>query len=444
MKKNLFLIMAIFSMISCSENNVNTCSTPERKQISESSKLTLHQAQAYASMYSLYRNDDTVSNKTRSSEINKPKELYNIDYFIENGDTLLYSFNYKNNKGYLLIAGDNSSSPILAYASTGNLYFNKIDKKGPFYLYIKTCKDKIEQNVHNVNITSKSEYYDEWKNIGEKGYEYEIDPINDEPSSQSTRARRRDSSNKSSIYPYTGKDLDCWCQKGGYNYYAKNNADIGCPAIAIGILMYDTSERITGSTTATYPSFGYYDKQDLSSVTGPTETAKKLRQIADSIPNYQWGNSSGAESGAKAGDILSGLHKLGYKKAELVPYNFETLYQNLSFKGYNYFGQETTYNRGVLIAAYSPYGGGHIWFCDGYYEQEYTVTKKFLGIKVKSWKEYDDRLYMNWGWGINQGNGWYCATDNVWTSLEGNPDVNLKTDTQMYINLSYYENHQYI
>jgi len=106
-------------------------------------------------------------------------------------------------------------------------------------------------------------------------------------------------------------------------------------------------------------------------------------------------------------------------------------------------GRKSTESAGIIFysdnkglysvqgAEYSPYGGGHICFCDGYYEQGYTVTKKNLGIKVKLWKEYDDRLYMNWGWGINQGNGWYCATDDVWTSLESNPDVNFKTDTQI-------------
>jgi hypothetical protein len=148
-------------------------------------------------------------------------------------------------------------------------------------------------------------------------------------------------------------------------------------------------------------------------------------------------------TGATAGEILAGLHRLGYKKAKCVSYDFETLYKNLSFKGRNYFGNETTYNRGILIAAFTPNQGGHIWFCDGYYEQSYTVKKKFLGITTKSWKEYDDRIYMNWGWGPNQGNGWYCATENFWSSLD-NPNINLNRDIIMYINLDYYENPQYI
>lgn len=203
--------------------------------------------------------------------------------------------------------------------------------------------------------------------------------------------------------------------------------------------MYDTSQRMLGNVTPTYPSFNYTDMRDLKNVTTVTETARKLRQIADSIPNYDWGKKKDAGSGAMPEDILTGLKKLGYKNARLASYDFETVYNNLSFTGINYFGNEATFYRGVLLGAISYDGyGGHIWFCDGYYEQSYTVTKKFLGIKVKSWTEYDDRLYMNWGWGPDGGNGWYLATDNVWSSIEGNPDVRFKYDPKMYINLSTY------
>ena len=45
----------------------------------------------------------------------------------------------------------------------------------------------------------------------------------------------------------------------------------------------------------------------------------------------------------------------------------------------------------------------------------------------------------NWGSGPTGGNGWYCATDDVWTSIEGNGDKNYKLNTKMYINLGYYE-----
>lgn len=434
------MLLLAFLTFSCSENMLDedfNAKKSERKTPIIPT-LSIKQAEIYASIFSSYLDEkDTPpdSNGKTRSFTKDSKELAEIDYYIENEDTLLYAFNYKNNNGYIIMAADNSAFPILAHSNQGNLKFNNIDKGSPLNMFIAAYKKRVKESPDNIE---GSEYYQNWKDLGNKDYEYEIIPNNDEPIAK-TRGRRENSSGKASVYPYTGKELDAWCQKGGYNYYAPNQVCIGCPAIATGMLMYDTSQRTSGNSTSTYPSFGYYyDAFDITSNTNGTETARKLRQIADSIPYYQWGTSSNPESGATPTNIEAGLRKLGYKNAKLVAYDFETLYNNLSFKGYN-FGEETTFNRGVLIGAYSPYGGGHIWFCDGYYEQSYTCKKKLLGITIKTWTEYDDRIYMNWGWGANQGNGWYCATDNTWTSLEGNSEVNLKVQPVIYTNLSYYE-----
>ena len=45
---------------------------------------------------------------------------------------------------------------------------------------------------------------------------------------------------------------------------------------------------------------------------------------------------------------------------------------------------------------------------------------------------------MNWGWGHDKGNGWYCATDSQWSSLD-KENINLNYETFMYINLNHYE-----
>lgn len=166
--------------------------------------------------------------------------------------------------------------------------------------------------------------------------------------------------------------------------------------------------------------------------------AGRLKQIADYIPNYSWGYAEGVPSGANTNDILVGLKNLGYTKATMEPYDFDWVYKNISYAETDEDG--TGCQRGVLLGAGDINGnGGHIWFCDGYYEQGYEVVKKFLGIVIKRWNEYDDRLYMNWGSGPTGGNGWYSAMDDVWTSIEGNGDKDYKLNTKMYINLGYYE-----
>lgn len=430
------LFAAALGLISCNKENPDPVMSETEMA---STGLTISQAEELANLFAPLLDSNVKPDvETRTASSDSPKILDYIDVYVENDDTLMYALNYANNAGYIVVGADNLAFPILSHSSHGTFNFNAIDENSPVNDFLEVYKETIRKGI--ATSDTSSEFYDNWKDLGKEGYEYEIkiSPIED---IVETRGRREDSSGKTTIYPLTGEELDYWCQEGGYNYYAENNACIGCPAIAIGMLMYDTSQRILGNSTPTSPSFSYYyDAFDLRSETTGTDTALKLRQIADAIPDYDWGESVGAESGALPADIVTGLRNLGYVNATMVDYNFETLYSNLTFKGYNCFGEETDFSRGVLLGAYATYGnGGHIWFCDGYYEQAYTVTKKFLGITIKTWKEYDDRLYMNWGWGPDQGNGWYCATDDgYWSSLDyGN--LYLKRLPKMYINLSRYE-----
>lgn len=440
MKKIIYLVASLFLLCACTDDQGDVMSIEQNADESslQSSKLSLQQALSYAKMFGsgMEKNDHPES--TTRSAVPFSKVVADVDFYIENGDTLLYAVNYVNDEGYVLIAGDNSSFPILAHSNMGSLAFSDIPGDSPMAMFVSAAKERVKDNVEH-QTSMDTDYFDNWKDLGRCGYEYEILVNDNEPLAQ-TRGREN-SSGKKSIYPYTGKELDAWCQEGGYNMSAPNRACIGCPALSIGMLMYDTSLRTTGNSTVTYPSFDYTDAQDLRAVTTVTETSRKLRQIADKIPGYEWGRKKDEGSGASDDAIKSGLRKLGYKNAKYVNYNFETLYKNLSFKGTNSLGQQTEYNRGVLIAA-SAYTGreyvGHIWFCDGYYEQSYTVTKKYRGRVVSSWTEYDDRIYMNWGWGPDGGNGWYLATDNVWSSSEGNPSVALKINPIIFVNLSNY------
>lgn len=447
--KKFLLLLTPFFLFACSNADMydseGVSMSKKSNSLNQNVQLSVKQAEAYANLFSkgFDTNDISEEDKSKTRAIastNEGRTIHDVNYIIEGGGTLLYAVNYDNDKGFVILSGANNAFPVVAHSSVGNVNLNEISPDNPLSLTIEAYKERAKDALNDTTAIY-STYFDEWKDLGKDGYEYEVELSDDEPkpeSSQTRSSRRKDSSGKKSIYPYTGKDLNYWCQEGGYNFYAKNKYPIGCPAIATGMLMYDTSQRILGNSQSTYPSFSYTDKSDLKDITTGTELAKKLRQIADSIPGYNFGKNG---SGATPGNILIGLHKLGYKKAQLVQYDFEKLYENLQFKGIDYFGKETTFNRGVLILAYEKNGtGGHIWFCDGYYEQSYTVTKKFIGIKVKSWKEYDDRLYMNWGWGTDGGNGWYSATDNdVWSSLDTKKYYYLKSLPQMFINLSYYE-----
>ena len=288
--------------------------------------MNADQVELYASIFAPFLSDvENGENEATKAVSGQEKILEDIDYFIEDGDTLMYAFNYQNDGGYLLIGSDNSSFPILAHSKIGNIHFDDIDRSGAFYYYLSKIKERIKYNLSHASSTD-SEYYENWKDLGKDGYEYEITAVNSAPGPD-TKARRDYSSGRAMVYPYTGYDLDLWCQTAGYNYYAPRKAKIGCPALAIGMLIYDTEQRLSGNHTPTMPYFDYKDKEAIPDTTKSSHVAQVLKQIADYIPNYSWGWANGIPSGARASDVLAGLKNLGYIKATMEPYDLDMLYK---------------------------------------------------------------------------------------------------------------------
>ena len=243
------------------------------------------QAGLYAAMYApLLSEAENGGDEVTKAAPGQEKVLKDIDYLIEDGDTLMYAFNYQSDGGYILIGSDNSAFPILAHSKIGNIHFDDIDRSSAFYSYLSKVKERIKYNLGHAFCTD-SEYYNNWKDLGKDGYEYEITAVNGAPGPD-TKARRDYSSGRAMVYPYTGYDLDLWCQTEGYNYYAPNKAAIGCPALAIGMLIYDTEQRLSGNHTPTMPYFDYKDKEAIQK-DQPSNVARVLKQIADSIPNSQ-------------------------------------------------------------------------------------------------------------------------------------------------------------
>lgn len=241
------VFIAILSTVSCSKSNTEQALPTVRPDIPS---LTTSQARELANLFaSLLETNVGPNTETKSSSISLPRTIDNIDVFVEDGDTLMFAINYANNEGFIVIGANSLDFPILSHSSVGEFKFSEISKDSPVNLFLNAYKE----NILSYDDTY-SEFYDNWKDLGKEGYEYEIEicPVNEVIE---TKAGRKEPSGKKSIYPYTGMELDYWCQKGGYNYYAENKACIGCPAIAVGMLMYDTSIRFTGSHTQTEPKF---------------------------------------------------------------------------------------------------------------------------------------------------------------------------------------------
>lgn len=410
-------------LLSCAKKDDLVLSPSNQEQVETylPTRLSENQALAYARLFGTYaENAGKPKNEARS--LSNPNTISDISYCIEGKDTLMYSVNFVDNSGFMLISADNSKFPIIAHADKGRLDFSNISKSNPLYDIIEAEKSVIKYNLQAPNRVL-TDYYQKWKDIGNKDFSYEIEPIATPPQGE-LRGRRDYSSEKATIYPSTGKRLNQWCQAGNFNKYSEGGIQykIGCPALAIGMLLYDCGNRPDGARIVTNPRVPFYLSDANPNNDYASEVSQILRQIADSIPDYRWGIKG---SGAKTEDIKIGLQHLGFTQAKCIDFNIDTLYKHLSFQYKDIFNDEQTGHRGVLIRANSIYAtDGHIWFCDGYYEQSYRLTKKFLSFTVKSWNEYDDRLYMNFGLtDANNpqqsiGSGWFAADEYIWTSRD--------------------------
>ena len=373
-------------------------------------QVTNHQALLFNNIFE--QSFDKVS-LTKSKDISSKRTLHNVQYIVsENSDTLMYILNYDNNMGYMILSADKADSPIIAISDSGNIVLENINPDSPFKWWLNEkaidIKEKIKQPFDSQNELSV------WNDIDNDSCETTIEVVNEAPKNSIKKYRSLYSSGRKDYYPIIGSLLK-WGQGTGYNYNAKYaGAYIGCPAVAIGMLCYFNLYPV--KYNCQFMPAKLPDNYNMASY-----ISLMFRDIADNIPNYNWGKYPNASSGATPEDILQGLINIGYKNAKFNDFKLEDVYNEISN------------NRAVLLGGFDKYSRGHIWFCDGYFEQIYKITKTkkrlFHSNEVTTWYEYEEQLYMNWGWNGNE-NGWFVVDGN-WS---GN---NYSYDKKMFTNLTW-------
>lgn len=427
MKKNIisFILCSIVFIISCSKQNHEIDPLPK---IINDRVVTLEQAKALSHILSdMIFTKEENSPKLRSSNGNKRRTIQSVTPIIKDGITVLYSANFSDNLGYLLFSADNNSFPIVSIVDSGGFDISKIDKNSPAYAWIEERKNMISENLKKP-LDTNNQHFNLWSGIipndsVEIEISYTAPPVN-----PYLKARRQHSTGKQQIYPWTGSSLK-WGQKSGSNVdlqYPYQGYLVGCPAVATGMLFYKHW----------HPSnYGYMYMPTSFNPNPPYTSTASSQMLSDLAHRYHnnyhsWSNpyfQNINSSGTFPINILDFLQKNGYNNAKLSAYNFETVYANIKNYG------------AVLLGGVSNYNNGHVWYSDGYYEQSWTVTqkKKVLGVTVstKTWTEYADFLYMNWGWEQGQQNGWYDAETYESGPNSGNSNSPYIVQRMMYTDL---------
>ncbi|MGL1889213.1 MAG: C10 family peptidase [Reichenbachiella sp.] len=339
--------------------------------------------------------DDSNSNSRKNP--NKGKKSKRVEKVRgESGEVIFYVINFKEG-GFMVVSADSRREPILAFAEDGEFKLDEEFYPGGLVEWIETTGENIEY-IRKKKLRQRKWVKDLWK-------EYSNDFYNLNTSTKSASNARVDpddgigGSSCSDLYITVGPLLTTnWSQTGIFNdavpdegCFMDPNALAGCVAIAMGQVMnhhqFPTSYNWASMTNA--------------------QTATLIRDIGDAVDMNYGCDVSGANTEDEFASSLKG--DFGYSSASHRSFDRNLVKNDLK------------YNRPVVLSAceniknnyilFKTYKDCHAWVCDGYrsstiYSEDCQMAWGYL------------YLHMNWGWGVNRGNGWY--SNNSWTSVNGN------------------------
>ncbi|MDL2221457.1 C10 family peptidase [Parabacteroides sp. OttesenSCG-928-N08] len=274
-----------------------------------------------------------------------------------------YIFNADDNKGYVIISGDEHLRPVLGYATEGSFDYDQLPPT--MRSWLQSYQDQIEQ-IREAQLPVAPEIEKEWAAL----------------LSPTMRSFSLLSESMEVVLPTAN-----WGQWDPYNKYAPDNNPIGCVATAMAIIMkyHQWPEQGSGSHAYTWgkhthsvdfnvnyawnkmpdqmPEGGYSTEQGEAIATLMYHSAVAVEAMFGEV-----------ETGAYNYNVMPAFKNyFGYDKGIKTRYRlsmFKTQWINL-------IKNEINNNRPIYYAGNSS-TGGHAFVVDGYNEQNY--------------------VHINWGW----------------------------------------------
>lgn len=290
-------------------------------------------------------------------------------YRADNGTATMYVFNF--NGGFVIVAADDCSSPILGYSDQGNFDFDNAPDGLRFML------DEISHGITTVVEQGETAYGDivcRWKNLESFGVMHPDRNI-----------------------PLVGPLIQTkWDQGAPYNMYAPGGCPTGCVATAMAQLMKYWEWPTTGNGEHSYMAMGYgeqyanfgattydWDNMVLNYTAGSTQEQKE----AVATLMYHCGVSVNMMyepdgSGAFSTDVPDAINNY-------FSYSDQATHISKAGQPYDKWIALLKSNIDQQIPIYysgQSSEGGHAFICDGY--------------------DNDGLFYFNWGWG-GSSNGFF-------------------------------------
>ncbi len=328
-------------------------------------------------------NMDKANKLNSKREVQKsPREVKSIlGVPDENNIAAFYIINYKNG-GFVILAGDRRSKPILAFSETHHFKLNAQYYPSGLVGWLYGMKEKMER-IREENAEFDEGIRQLWSHLGNKNAY--IVPSNREPDIGEVCTR---TSSPRSIQkgPFLSTS---WGQSCGYNSLLPqmdchpddcSRAFTGCLATAMAQVMKYYQ----------YPKS--YDWSNMPNTYGTHSTAVLMRDIGIAVRMKYKCSGSGADIEDEG--VSSFRNDFGYSSASFSGYDCEKVKRELD-------NNSPVILRGGRKSGwwiFSQYKDGHAWVCDGYLEIIYPCWVTTL------------HLHMNWGWG-GRCNGWYAFND---------------------------------
>lgn len=281
----------------------------------------------------------------------------------ENDSTVYYIINYKEG-GFMIVAADNRSTPILAFSENNDFPIKEETFSPSLKEWLDESVNQIKE-IRNQNLSRTYNLEAEWNSVLSKE-----PPIGD---------------CEDQLYIKGPLLSSNWGQGCGYN----NNMPVlsGCSGMPCGKAFAGCVPVAIAQVMKyhQYPTNYNWSSMPLNS--GSSHTSQLISDIHSVIPNISYEcTGTGVSSSYNIATVFLST-TFHYKYALWGNYNYQTVVSNIQA------------NRPVLLSG-SNSSAGHMWVCEGY-RRHFICFGDGTGGGV----EYL-HLYMNWGWSGNH-NGWY-------------------------------------
>ena len=292
-----------------------------------------------------------------------------------------YTFNIKDDKGFVVVSAEDASRPVFAYAFEGMFYtYGKNETTDAFMKKYVEYVNKLRE----LHTKAGAEIKKEWRNLL--------------------------SNNVLEAFAYTTPLLTTkWDQDCYYNMYTPNDpsgycnhALTGCVATSMAQIMkyYNYPSTGYGSHSYTHPNYGTLsanfgsttynwssmpDKLQSSSTLAQKQAVARLMSHCGISVDMNYGPNGSGSSTAFTVDAFSDYFRYNYSATEIAAADYST-----SDWG-NILRAQINASHPVLYSG-SDYsiGYGHAWVLDGYQGSNY--------------------FHMNWGWS-GSNNGYFLLTN---------------------------------